>query len=241
MKQVTTILTVYKRDSLKDQLDRIKNQSIESDIIIWQNGSDVDIEQLAISEGAHLVHSVNHNYKYHGRFTLPLLLQTEYTVILDDDTLPNELWLEKCLSLSQEKNCIVGGNGRILTPKNPKDYQQNVDMPQRDHRVDFVGHAWFFKTDWIRYMWRDPVPTYDTAEDISFCASAFINGNIRSYVPDCSNEKEQGDSDKLKYGNDINAASNISHHKHHEARRRVIKHWISKGWKPMFTEEDGVK
>ena len=41
-----------------------------------------------------IVHSPHYNYKYHGRFALALLFDTEYTSIFDDDTFPQPRWLE---------------------------------------------------------------------------------------------------------------------------------------------------
>ena len=33
-------------------------------------------------------------------------------------------------------------------------------------RVDLVGHAWFFKRDWLQYLWREKPTTWDNGEDI---------------------------------------------------------------------------
>ena len=232
---ITTIFTVWKRESLEEQLIRIKEQSVESDLIVWQNDSHVDISDLKDKYGFTHIHSVNYNWKFYGRFSVPLLLDTEYTVILDDDTLPNPNWLEKCIRLSMEKNCIVGGNGRILNPNNMIS-QFAVDTPLEDTLVDFVGHAWFFKTDWIRHLWREPVLTYENAEDISFCAACKIAENIPCYVPDCTIEDERGDSNKHKYGTDENSFSLSDPTNHQRTRLDVMNYWINKGWDPLFKE-----
>ena len=146
MNNVTTIFTVWKRSSLEEQLSRIKSQTVGSDFVVWQNDSLVDISDLRKQYNFTHIHSVNYNWKFYGRFAIPLLLNTKYTVILDDDTLPNPKWLEKCIRLCEEKECIVGGNGRILKPRIVgADYAEIVDTPDKDHEVDFVGHAWFSK------------------------------------------------------------------------------------------------
>lgn len=234
MVDVTTIFTVWKRDSLHEQLERIQSQTVKSDLVVWQNDSHIDINDLRDQFKFSHVHSVNHNWKFYGRFSIPVLLSTKYTVILDDDTLPNPEWLEKCISLCEERNCIVGGNGRILNPENIRS-QVPVDEPTCDHEVDFVGHAWFFKTDWIRHLWSVPVYSYDNAEDISFCAACAIHGGIRSFVPDCTNVEQQGDTDKHKYG--IEHSFSIANPDHGPVRMKVIEHWLEQGWNPLFNRK----
>lgn len=63
-----------------------------------------------------IVQSRHHNYKYHGRFALALLFDTEYTFILDDDTIPQPKWLEASVDLSRKRNAIVGPVGVIVGP-----------------------------------------------------------------------------------------------------------------------------
>tara|TARA_B100000085_G_scaffold235627_1_gene223947 strand:- start:144 stop:782 length:639 start_codon:yes stop_codon:yes gene_type:complete len=207
-------------------------QTLGADFIVWQNESHVDISDLKDKYNFSHVHSKDYNWKYHGRFTLPLMLTTKYTVILDDDTLPNPKWLESCVDLCEKQNCIVGGNGRLLDINNPRN-EIAVDQPDRDHEVDYVGHAWFFRTEWARDFWKDPIVSHYTAEDIAFCASLKVNLGIRSFVPDFTQEDKRGDSDKWKYGVDDNVIQDPVHvNRFFDERLNVIKHWAKKGWKP---------
>ena len=63
-------------------------------------------------------------------------------------------WLENCLDTSKRNNCIVGANGRTLKPGfHDKDTQHMVSIGggapvEEETEVDFVGHCWFFKTEW---------------------------------------------------------------------------------------------
>jgi len=238
MNNITTIFTVWKRSSLEEQLSRMRKQTVDSDFVVWQNDSLVDISNLRDQYEFTHIHSVNYNWKFYGRFAVPLLLNTKYTVILDDDTLPNPKWLEKCIKLCEEKECIVGGNGRVLIESQLKsnNYAEIVDTPNKDHKVDFVGHAWFFKTEWIKYLWSEPVLTYENAEDISFCAACSIHGNIPCFVPDCTNEEEMGDSDKRKYGTDKHSFS-LHTANHVQTRLNVLTYWLNKGWNPLYEEK----
>ena len=68
---ITTIFTVWKRSSLEEQLIRIKNQSLSSNLIVWQNDSHVDVSDLRDRYGFTHIHSVNRNWKFYGRFSIP--------------------------------------------------------------------------------------------------------------------------------------------------------------------------
>ena len=61
-----------------------------------------------------IVQSKHRNYKFHGRFALAVLFDTEYTVVFDDDTIPQPKWLEVSTSLSGQKNAIVGPVGVVV-------------------------------------------------------------------------------------------------------------------------------
>jgi hypothetical protein len=230
MSKISVILTAWKRNSIQEQLERLGKQTLKDDctIYVWQNESHIDLSALQQQYQFHHI-SASKNFKFHGRFTLPLLFDSQYTVILDDDTLPNSKWLEKCVSLCSDKNCIVGGNGRIVHPQTHLYDEMCVDDPAQDIEVDYVGHCWFFKTEWIKHFWSFSQPTFQTGEDISFCAALKIAAGIRSFVSGKSNLEEVGDSDRRKYGTDSNSSYTIESGR---IRRDVIfPWWRSRGWK----------
>lgn len=232
-KQISVILTAWKRSSIEEQLQRILSQTVADavDVYVWQNDSHIDITDLKKKYPFEHIHS-SKNFKFHGRFALPLLLNTEYTVILDDDTLPNSHWLDKCVRLCCEHECIVGGNGRVIHPQFHACgdmYEMSVDDPQKDTEVDYVGHCWFFKTDWVRAFWMQRQPTFETGEDISFCAALKLAAGIRSVVSGKENVNEIGDSNRHKYGTDAN--SSYSDASATIRRSLVIPYWRNLGWK----------
>lgn len=229
-KKISVILTAWKRSSIEEQLIRLDQQSMRGDteIYVWQNDDHVDLTDLRKSYGFQHIHSYK-NFKFHGRFSLPLLLDTDYSVILDDDTLPNPKWLDKCVRLCSEKNCIVGGNGRIVHPKFNLYDEMCVDDPIGDFEVDYVGHCWFFRTEWARYFWSFQQPTFATGEDISFCASLKIAAGIPSFVSGKSVWEEIGDSDRRKYGTDTN--SSYTTESGNIRRDVVFPWWRERGWK----------
>ena len=224
----SVIITVWKRNNLEEQLEAIQNQTADIDqIYIYQNESHVDIDHLKEKYDFNHIHSKDVNFKFHGRFTLPLLFKTEYTAIFDDDTIPNPNWLTHCIELCEEKNCIVGANCR-----NRDGFGCGLcDGKFNYHpmKCDIVGHCWFFKTKWIHYMWREPAPTFENGEDIHFCASCKIHGGIDAYLPPQIYEEQDKWGDiKSNLGVDEHATWRKSNH--NRLRNSLYDYWIDKGW-----------
>jgi hypothetical protein len=226
---ITVVLTVWKRHNLEEQLIAIKDQTANIDCIyVYQNESHVDISHLKEIYDFKHVQSKDMNFKFHGRFTLPLLFNTKYTAIFDDDTIPNKGWLQHCKNLCDSKNCIVGANCRNNdgTGHGLCDGKLNSDPI----KCDIVGHCWFFKTEWIHHMWREPAYTFENGEDIHFCAACNIYGGIDSYLPSQTQQDSDnwGDTRPL-LGADDNAT--WKREDHNPIRKQLYDYWISKGWK----------
>ena len=224
---ISVILTVWKRDNFLQQANAIKNQTAKVDrIVVYQNENHVDLEQYQDGSWEHIRSSTN--LKYHGRFTLPLLFTSEYTAIFDDDTIPAPKWLEHCITTSNDLNCIVGANGRNRSGRGSVgicDGRANEEPV----RCDIVGHCWFFKTKWINYMWREPTVSFSTGEDIQFCASAKLYGNIDSFVPSQPIKQPEvwGDTNPL-LGTDEHASWKLPHH--NPDREKLYDHYSKLGW-----------
>lgn len=234
MNNITAILTVWKRNYIKEQLNRIVNQSKKPDrIIVYQNENyiNLDISQEAKQKhNIQIMQSKDFNFKFHGRFTIPLLLDTEYCAIFDDDTMPNENWLQNCLETSKRLNCIVGANGRTVTKEGGYIGIGDGSPVERETKVDFVGHCWFFKTEWIRNMWRDKVVSYENGEDIQLAASCKIYQDIDCYVPRMPTEDRSIWGDTMGVlGTDEHASYKKNNHT--QTRNDIIKTWVNKGWK----------
>jgi len=236
--EITVILTVWKRDHVAEQIHALASQTKKpARVLIYQNESHFDIP-LDIREkyDVSLIQSHDINFKFHGRFTLPLLCDTEYVAIFDDDTIPAPRWLENCLRASKKYNCIVGANGRTLKDRETvATYGFGDGIPnEEDREVDFVGHCWFFKTEWVKYMWYDRPATWDNGEDIHLSAACNIYGNIPSYIP-CQPKENMslwGDT-KSHYGRDVHATWKTTTHS--DIRTKVVKYWREKGWKTLVT------
>jgi hypothetical protein len=243
-KDIAIIMTIYKRSRYNEQFVAILNQKIlPKEIFVWQNESHVDYNPaIEITEkfkklniNINHIHSKNKNFKFHGRFTLPLLIENKYVVILDDDTIPGNLWFEKCLNLCNENNAIITANGRKWDFKIEK--QIGFEAPvKHDMQVDFGGHCWFFKREHIHHMWREKAPTFENGEDMHMSAAAKIHGNIITIMPQQikNNRSDWGDKTP-EFGWDEYASWRKPNHGNE--RDDIFKYWIEKGWKPIKEEQ----
>ena len=230
---ISVILTAYKRDYFQQQINAIKNQTIKpKNIYIWQNNNHINIDKYR-KLGVKLIKS-DENFKFHGRFAFGLLMQTEYVAIFDDDIIPGKKWLENCIKLSKEKNCIVGQNGRIYQPSPKKRFigvgpKKDQDYGNTPHKVHLVGHCWVFKKEWLKYMWRQLPFSYENGEDIHFCFCAKLFGNIDSYVAGQSNNDNKGDITNNQYAADKHASWKLGGHQ--KTRFMICDKFMSIGWK----------
>jgi len=245
--EITVILTVWKRhQNLQAQLEYVLAQTKKPyQVWIYQNESHFDIQLSAQTKQAHniaVIQSKDINFKFHGRFALPLLCDTEYVAIFDDDTLPGARWLENCLETSQRHNCIVGANGRTLKAGFQTVADQHMDgdgdghSVEQEKQVDLVGHCWFFKTDWAKNIWLDRPYTWDNGEDIHLAAANQIYGGIRCFVPRMpANDKSLWGDLRPQLGRDEHATWKKTDHG--SLRGEIVKHWCAKGWRPLVLKD----
>lgn len=187
MSGITVILNGYKRPQfLNEQLEAVRNQTIKpSEIMLWQNNS----EGFSVEVTNELTTAVsNKNLGVWARFAFALNAKTEYICVLDDDTIPGSKWLENCLETMKTHEGLLGTIGLIY--RSPLTYQGNYrvgwDNPNEETtRVDIVGHAWFFKREWLSTFWRElPPPDLITVgEDMHFSYTLQKYLGINTYVP----------------------------------------------------------
>ena len=239
---ISVILNVYKRYyMLEQQIEAIKNQSIpikSEDIHVWYNKSDT--AQYFPKDKDIKTYACNWNTKFFGRFTIPLLVKTPYIAIFDDDTIPQKDWLKNCMETIEkpESNGILGGSGVILKAKaySPQEKigwnGQQLDLIKR---VDLVGHAWFFRQEWAKYLWYEKPVSWDNGEDIMFSYLCQKYGGFNTFAPPHpKSNKNLWSSDiqiGLKVGNDENAS--WTKNTHFGERDNICAHCIDNGWKTV--------
>jgi hypothetical protein len=235
---ITCILTLYRRGHLlQEQINALLNQSIPpKQIWVWKNyhEDNKNFDKSKIKGVDRWIES-DYNFSYFGRFSLATMVETEYTHILDDDTINGKLWHENALNVLIQENGLVGGVGVVLSDETYSSPHQRYGWPNFAHlkieKVDLAGHSWFFKSEWIKYFWQEKPYTFETCEDLHFSAMLEKNG-ISTIIP-VQNTKDNTSSQKgYEYGTGIEASSHPNeHNKFYKLRDECVKYYIKNGFK----------
>jgi len=239
---ISVILNVYKRPHmLEQQIQAIKDQSLpvrEEDIHVWYNKSDV--AQYYPKDKEIRAYACNWNTKFFGRFTLPLLMRTKYVAMFDDDTIPQKDWLKNCVETIEkpESNGILGGSGVIIRTKNYAPFDKvgwNGQHLNVAKRVDLVGHAWFFRQEWAKYLWYEKPFSWDNGEDIMFSYLCQKHGGVNTFVPPHPENNVNMWSSDAKIGTEVGSDENASwlQRPHVGERNQICVHCVDNGWKTV--------
>ena len=239
---ITVILNAYRRPyNLKMQVDALRNQTKPpKQIWLWVNDHPDNHNYDFKSLGVDRIFHNDFNWKFYGRFAGALLADTEYIAIYDDDTVPGKKWHENCLCTMQTHEGILGSAGIILN--GPRYIQHDrCGWPTQNPQVtevDLVGHSWFFKREWLRYLWQEKPVTWDNGEDIQFAFMAKIHGGIPTYCP--PHPPEDIDCHGSILGNELGIDSKatstnsaVSHQQFFSERDKCVQTGLQKGWKTV--------
>jgi hypothetical protein len=214
MSTITAILNGYKRPQfLKEQIDAIKNQTIPpNEIMLWQNNTEGFDKELTDSL---ITASCNKNLGVWARFAFALNAKSDYICIFDDDTIPGDMWFENCLETMKTHEGLLGTVGLIYNT--PTNYRPNTRFGWTDInnpetiQVDIVGHAWFFKREWLSAYWRElpPIGLTTVGEDMHFSYMLQKYLGLNTYVPPHpeDNKRMWGSTKGWEMGTEKNALS----------------------------------
>ena len=235
---ITAIMTAYKRPyTLEEQYTAIKNQTVPpKEIFLWNNCPE-EGSQISFNKPDVKAISCNFNAKFHGRFALANIAKTKYVAIFDDDTIPGPRWFENCLKTDKESPGIFGTIGVICLEDSYTPYHKigwhNGNVLTTE--VDLVGHAWFFKKEYLKYMWIEEPYSWENGEDIHFSYMALKHGNVKTYVPPHppTDKTLWGSIPKTghEYGNDDSASWKKNDHT--PIRNEIVRAYIKDGWKTV--------
>lgn len=183
------VLNVYRRGRyFRDQVDAVRQQTVApSEIFVWQNGLNFDVprdlrRQVTLAQ-------CERNLGVWARLAYALNLRTEFICMLDDDTIPGRRWFENCLQTMSTHEGLLGARGlRFWSSSSYFKFDEfgwaapNATVEQ----VDIVGHAWFFKADWLRSFWsieRGLEGDSRVGEDIHFSFALQQHLKLNTYVP----------------------------------------------------------
>lgn len=205
---VTYVLCQYRRKNLQRQIDQIRSSDMPGDIVVWNNAG--SLPQIA-GDDVTIIDSTK-NYKYHGRFIIPLLSRSEFCVVLDDDTGTSKDYVSRAVEIVRKSNAIVGSAAHTYNSKS------NSYRHSSETYADIVGHAWVYKCAWTSYMWGDYVPTMENGEDINLSTMAWLKGGVKTMFL-----SGQPGLDSSKASSKNNA--------HRPFRFRIYQYFMTKGWR----------
>lgn len=210
--KISVVLNAYKRlHYLDEQIRAICKQSVPPvEILIWNNSGTILPIDINSYEIPITVCSSSRNTGVWSRFFLSYNCIGEYVAVFDDDTIPGRLWFLNCLKCMDEKIGLYGTIGcrfgntsyfKGMTREGWDSQNNNIE------EVDIIGHAWFFKKEWLKYFSND-IPDLErfkiVGEDFHLSYSFRKYGGIRSYVPPhpSHNKDLHGSIKPLEYGED---------------------------------------
>lgn len=242
-KQVTAILTVYKRSQfLRMQIQALREQTVPPDEIwVWCNENDQPLEDF--SAIADRVICSNSNWKFWGRFSIAALARTKYVAIIDDDILPRPGWIENCIkTVEQGADGILGGSGAILPASGGYSSKNKIGWnglhSDTVQEVDVVCQTWFFSKKHLQYLWVEQPYTWENGEDIHFAYSAQKYGGVKSYIPPHPEHDQDLWSCLPDFGKMANTSTHAVHKSdgHRELRSAMVDKYRQDGWS-LLTDE----
>ena len=101
--------------------------------------------------------------------------------------------------------------------------------------MDLVGHAWFYRQEWIKYLWYEKPFSWDNGEDIMFAYLAQKYGNINTFVPPHPDGNVNLWCTDPKVGNTVGGDHNASWRigNHLTVRGNIVVHCVDSGWKTV--------
>jgi len=214
---ISVILNGYRRpENLKIQVESLLSQSITpAEILYWQNQppSGVIPDEKTILSLNHCISS--HNWGVWARFAYALNARSDYTCILDDDTIPGKDWLKNCVETYDKYPGLLGTIGLKFYPDYRSRYERfgwdgnNYETKQ----VDIVGHCWFFARDLLSVFWRELPPVnwnLRVGEDMHFSYMLQKYTKYKTWVPPHPSENKDlwGSIDGWTLGTKNSSASN---------------------------------
>jgi len=211
---ITAVLNVFNRPkNLQRQIDAVLDQSVRPhDLMVWQNKgceipTNVDLTETTFAK-------CNRNLGVWSRFAFALNAKTEFVCMFDDDTIPGSNWFLNCLETMETVNGLIGTCGVQFLQSNSYMPIKRTGWPRPSieiERCDIVGHAWFFRREWLAYFWSELPDISESkiaGEDIHFSYQLQKYGICTYTAPHPPHDKSYwGSLNAVELGSDHNAIS----------------------------------
>ena len=245
--KIAVVLNTYKRAKfLELQLNAIENQTIKpADIFVWQNDGDIIDEKLM---SRFTIAKCSENLGVWARFAYALNVDAEYICVFDDDTIPGNRWLENCINTIKVYDGLLGTRGlRYMSPKRyyPFEHYGWGNPNEETIQVDIVGHAWFFKREYLAYFWSEMPPQNASkivGEDIHFSYMLQKYG-LGTYVPPHPKHDKSLWGSLPEYGDRLGTDNNAISSSQSALNRfdKALQYYINKGFKLYLSSKNNSK
>jgi glycosyltransferase involved in cell wall biosynthesis len=188
MPKVSVVLNVYKRaEHFEMQIESLLRQSIAPfEILVWENGNERVPDKYRDKV---TVARAETNFGVWARFSYALNAKGDYVLVLDDDTVPGRRWIENCLNTMFLSPGLLGTRGLLFATKHSYAGYSEVGVyapNETIQRADIVGHAWFFKREWLGAFWGEYANRFPedlSGEDIHFSYAMQKVVGLNTFVP----------------------------------------------------------
>lgn len=244
---VSVVLTSHKRpEMLRVQLDALEQQSLKpKEILLFQDGVTDGLPVRIPDEILKRFDKYEispENVGVWGRFEFAeRTASSPFICVFDDDTVPGNRWLENCHAEMMKREALYGAVGIMAqdTKSYPRGGYYRIGWPRDGHlpiaqEVDFVGHSWFFRKEWLKDLLSAPefVRTMKrAAEDMSFSRQLQKRGIPTIVPPHPDNEPElYGSTQKIAYRIGNNEYGISASQENLERMNQAFKILLEDGW-----------
>lgn len=247
--RVSVVCNLYKRpENLLKQLEAINNQTLKpTEILLYQDGilDNYKIELLtSLKDKFDNVRIATENTGVWKRFDFARTAISPFVCVFDDDTIPGSRWLENCYSCMQKEEGVYGTIGIVL--HNPTVYPYHGFLRvgwawpnNKTTEVDFVGHSWFAKKEYLDYMF-DETEIYQNFKVVGedMCISVQCQKKeIKTFVPPHPYDNHDLFGSLPNYGRVLgNSIQALSLNEDNYMKMHIcINTYLRNGWKPIIT------
>jgi len=245
---ISVICNLFKKpEALGLQLNALHKQTIKPmEILLFQDhipdGYNISLQKSMLNQFDDICISTE-NVGVWKRFDFARKAKGKYVCLFDDDTIPGPRWLEHCLSNMDKQEGVYGTIGIVFTKDNNYPFSNYFRVGwhaplSETVEVDFVGHSWFIKKEWLNYMFEETEEFQNykyIAEDM--CLSFKVQEhNIKTFVPahPYSNKDLWGSIPELatRFGTTAGAISKDSGNI--KLMNKAMMQFIKAGWVPLY-------
>lgn len=210
---ISVVLNAFLRtDFLDKQLKALYAQTVQpSEILVWSNTFQPDL--VARFPGVRWALS-SENLGVWARFSYALTAKSDFVCVLDDDTIPGRRWFENCLLTMRVHEGLLGTRGLRFEAdygyRGAKDFGWKSPN-ENPVRVDIVGHAWFFRREWLAAFWgtlNNRFPNDLAGEDIHFSYALQKELGLGTFVPPHPAEDHEWWGSSPEFGQEVGSDSN---------------------------------